>query len=109
MLRSASIGSRASRPEADIRTLSRLLFAAYFLETGFVLIVAPWTDFWDRTRFFDAGSAFETAVQSPYARGAVTGVGVVTMVAGLGELATAITMRGRRRPTEGEDAGPSRT
>jgi hypothetical protein len=109
MSRNAWSGSRASRPEADIRTLSRLLFAAYFLETGFVLIVAPWTDFWDRTRFFDAGPAFETAVQSPYARGAVSGIGVVTMVAGLGELATAISIRGRRRTDAGEDAPQPRT
>src|SRR4029078_7989561 len=69
-----------------IRTLSRLLFAAYFLEAGFILVVAPWSAFWDHNRFAATRPALEAFLNSPYARGAVTGVGVITALAGLAEL-----------------------
>ena len=37
-----------------ISIISRVLFAAYFLEAGFVLIVAPWkAAFWDRNFFIE--------------------------------------------------------
>jgi hypothetical protein len=36
-------------------------------------------------------------LNSPYARGAVTGVGVITALAGLTELATLILSKSRRR------------
>ena len=47
----ASIASRVCRPEADISFLTRILFAAYFLEAGLILVVAPWSGFWDRNLF----------------------------------------------------------
>ena len=53
MRRHASIGWHASRPEADISFLTRILFAAYFLEAGLILVVAPWSSFWDRNLFFE--------------------------------------------------------
>ena len=31
--------------------MTRVLFAAYFLEAGLILIVAPWSAFWDRNFF----------------------------------------------------------
>ena len=34
-----------------ISLVTRLLLAAYFLEAGLVLIVAPWSAFWDRNFF----------------------------------------------------------
>ena len=47
---------------------------------------APWSGFWERNRFIERRSALEAFANSPYTRGAVTGVGVVTAVAGLAEL-----------------------
>ena len=79
-----------------IRTLSRLLFAAYFLEAGFILVVAPWSGFWENNRFARAQPALESVVKSPYARGAVTGVGVITALAGLTELGSLILAKSRR-------------
>jgi hypothetical protein len=38
------------------------------------------------------------AIESPYVRGAVTGVGVVTALAGLAELGSVIASRSRRQP-----------
>ena len=75
--------------------MSRLLFAAYFLEAGFILVVAPWSGFWENNRFARAQPALESFVKSPYARGAVTGVGVITAMAGLAELGALIMSKGR--------------
>jgi hypothetical protein len=67
--------------------VSRVLFAAYFLEAGLVLIVAPWkTDFWERNFFVEHLPAIESIVQNVFVRGAISGVGAVTALAGLAEL-----------------------
>jgi len=79
-----------------IRTLSRLLFAAYFLEAGFILTVAPWSALWEHNSFTEARPALEAFLQSPYARGGVTGVGVITALAGLVELGSLVIARARR-------------
>jgi hypothetical protein len=63
--------------------------------------VAPWSEFWDHNRFAEARPALEAFLNSPYARGGVTGVGVITALAGLIELGSVILSRVRRR-----DAGP---
>ena len=81
----------------------RLLFAAYFLETGFILIVLPWFPFWDRNLFVASFPAVERLLGSPYARGAVSGVGVITAIAGIFELAAAF---GARRAPDPEEQEP---
>ena len=93
----ASTVLRASRPEADIRTFSRLVFAAYFLEAGFILAAAPWSTVWEHNRFAELWPALHAAMESPYVRGAVSGVGVITACAGLAELGGVIASR-RRQP-----------
>jgi hypothetical protein len=84
------------------------LFAAYFLEAGFILSAAPWSSVWERNRFIESRPALRTTVESPYFRGAVTGVGVITALAGLVELAGVVTARSRRStdPTPGETPKP---
>lgn len=44
-------------------------------------------------------------VGSPFVRGAVSGIGVITVIAGLSELASAILSR-RREPAGPPQAGP---
>ena len=78
----------------------RLLFAAYFLETGLILVVMPWSSFWDRNLFIVAVPVVERFLGSPYARGAVSGVGVITAVAGVLELAAAFGARHTAAPQE---------
>jgi hypothetical protein len=99
-----SIAFHACRPEADISFFTRILFAAYFLEAGLILIVAPWSGFWDRNLFLYSIPAFERVLSSSLARGAVSGVGAITVVAGLAELSALLTKRGRSNheppPTE---------
>jgi hypothetical protein len=63
------------------------LFAAYFLEAGLVLIVAPWSVFWDRNFFSGALPFIGHAAGSAFVRGAVSGVGAITALAGFAELA----------------------
>jgi hypothetical protein len=77
-----------------------LLFAAYFLEAGFVLVVAPWSAFWEHNRFAELHRSVEALVSSPFVRGGVSGIGVITIVAGLAELGSAIVSR-RREPAAG--------
>lgn len=68
--------------------MSRVLFAAYFLEAGLVLIVAPWkTGFWEQNFFVEHLPMLEAVVENVFFRGAVSGVGAVTALAGLAELA----------------------
>jgi hypothetical protein len=58
-----------------------------------ILIVAPWSSFWDRNFFAEALPALEQILASPYARGAVSGVGLVTLLAGLAEIGGAFASR----------------
>jgi hypothetical protein len=57
--------------------------------------------FWDRNRFTDGRPRIEAVVQSPYVRGAATGVGVITVLAGLGELASMFAGRLRSGDASG--------
>ena len=57
--------------------------------------------FWERNGFTDGRPGVEAVVQSPYVRGAATGVGVITVVAGLGELASMLAGRLRSREAPG--------
>jgi hypothetical protein len=59
----------------------------YFLEAGLVLIVAPWSAFWDRNFFAGALPLLEHAAANPFVRGAVSGIGAITALAGFAELA----------------------
>ena len=94
----------ASRPGLGrliIRTISRLLFAAYFFEAGLILTLAPWSVFWDRNGFTNGRPGIEAFVESPYVRGAATGIGIITMLAGVGELGSVLAARWRGGQTAG--------
>ena len=58
-----------------------------------ILIVAPWSTFWDRNFFAESLPTVERILASPYARGAVSGVGLVTLLAGLADLGAAFASR----------------
>ena len=80
-----------------ISLLTRLLFAAYFLEAGLILIVAPWSTFWERNSFAAAIPTVAALLASPFIRGGVSGIGALTALAGLAELGGALHSR---RPSE---------
>jgi polyferredoxin len=102
MRRNGRAAWRACRREADITFLTRLLFAAYFIEAGLVLVVAPWTVLWQRNFFAEAVPLLDQLVANPFVRGGVSGIGVITALAGFAELA------GVFRPARRSESAPER-
>jgi len=78
-----------------VSVLSRLLFLAYFVEVGLVLLIVPWSPFWDRNYFLDLWPALAVLTRSNLVRGAVSGLGVINLWAALSELAALFGMRGK--------------
>jgi hypothetical protein len=74
--------------------------AAYFLEAGLVLVLAPWSAFWDHNRFIVISPALRGLFHNSFVRGAVSGIGVLTVFAGLAEIAGLFAAR---RATERGD------
>jgi hypothetical protein len=85
----------------------RLLRIALFLEVGFVLIVIPWSMYWDRNYFAEALPALRSLITNHFVRGAVSGLGVVNVGAGILELLSLFWSRGSR--DRGLDVTPSRS
>jgi hypothetical protein len=78
-----------------VSVLSRLLFLAYFVEVGLVLLIVPWSPFWDRNYFLDLWPALAVLTRNNLVRGAVSGLGVINLWAALSELAALFGMRGK--------------
>lgn len=51
-----------------------------------MLVVAPWTTFWERNLFVIGWDRLSAVLLSPWVRGAFSGIGAVTFVAGLLDL-----------------------
>jgi len=81
-----------------------LLFAAYLIESGIVLIVTPWTQFWMRNYFAHKWPWLADAMASGTMRWIVTVIGVATLVAGVRELFSALLSK---KPEEPSKPGPT--
>lgn len=81
--------------------MRRLLLAAFFLEIGFLLIVVPWSAYWDRNFFGQWVPPLRQVITNNFVRGAVSGLGLVNIAAGIGELIGLVTSP---RPQEGAAA-----
>ena len=77
------------------RLIRRLVSVAIFLEVGLLLIVLPWSGFWDRNYFGSALPGLRPIITNNFVRGAVTGLGFVNLLAGLAELMLLFADRGR--------------
>lgn len=64
----------------------RLVLIAFFLEVGFVLTVVPWSRYWEQNYFAEAIPLLQALATNNFVRGAVTGLGLVNIGAGLAEL-----------------------
>ena len=73
----------------------RLLRAALFLEFGFMLLVVPWSAYWDRNYFGAMLPQLHALLINNFVRGAVSGLGIVNVVAGVAELVAVYTARDR--------------
>jgi hypothetical protein len=74
-----------------------LLLAALFVEVGFVLLVVPWSVLWDRNYFIDVVPQLQELLTSNYLRGAVSGLGVLNIGAGIAEVVALFAARARRQ------------
>jgi hypothetical protein len=76
--------------------MTRLLVAVYFIETGLLLMVSPWTQWWYRNYFADSVPAIRWFLMSSNAWMIVVGTGAVTALAGAADLYRAFFRRARR-------------
>lgn len=77
----------------------RLVYVAFFLEVGLLLVVLPWSGFWGHNYFAAAWPPLQPFMMNNFVRGAVTGLGVVNLVAGCADLAMVFAARERRDAT----------
>lgn len=70
----------------SIHPFSRFLSFAYLAEAGLVLLVVPWTQFWERNYFVEAGAILGTVLQNHFVRGAISGIGIVCLACAFVEL-----------------------
>jgi hypothetical protein len=85
----------------------QLVYAACFLEIGLLLVVLPWTAFWDRNYVFDTIPLLRSLTQNLYLRGAVSGLGVLNCGLGILEILGFISTRLDQRSRGPELAPPS--
>lgn len=71
---------------------------ALLLEAGLLLILIPWSAFWDRNYFAEVVPGLRDFMTNNFVRGAVSGLGAVNLFAALSELAEIFT-----RPRSRED------
>jgi hypothetical protein len=70
----------------------RLIITALFFEIGVVLVVVPWMPYWQQNFFIDARPYVEPLLTNPFVKGAISGLGLVNLMAGLAELASLFLM-----------------
>jgi hypothetical protein len=73
--------------------LRRLLFVAFFVEVGLLLVVLPWSTFWEHNYFATLWPDLQLLLTNNFVRGAISGLGVLNLVAGLSELAPVFSPR----------------
>jgi hypothetical protein len=73
--------------------LRRLLYVAYFLEVGLLLVLVPWSAFWERNYFVGIFPALLQVLRNNYLRGAVSGLGIVNLLMGFHDLSDVLMAR----------------
>jgi hypothetical protein len=76
--------------------MRRLIYVAFFLEVGLLLVFLPWSAFWDGNYFAAAWPSLKPLLLSDFFRGAITGLGFVNLYAGFADLTLVFAERGRR-------------
>ena len=78
--------------------MRRLLFIVLSLEIGALLIAVPWSAFWDRNYFAREVPVLHAIIANNFARGAVSGLGLVNVYVGVADLLSLICGRRVYRP-----------
>ena len=79
--------------------MKRVVYAAGFLELGLVLMVIPWSMYWDRNYFAQALPTVHQLITNNFVRGAVSGLGVINIAIAIAELVAIIAARQSRPPS----------
>jgi len=82
------------------KLIRRLVYVAFFLEVGLLLLVLPWSALWDSNYFVIKWPALRPFLTNHFVRGAVTGLGGVNIVAGFVDLSLIFASRGSRDATD---------
>lgn len=72
------------------------MLVAFFLEVGLLLIVLPWSSFWEHNYFGHVLPVLVPILTNNFVRGAVSGLGVANIFAGFFELVPAMGPRGSK-------------
>lgn len=73
-----------------------MLVAAYLIEAGILLVIAPWTPrLWDHNMLVSVIPGLGKAMGSLFVRGAVSGLGLITLLGGFRDLASLLFARPR--------------
>jgi hypothetical protein len=102
--RNESIVSRRCR-RGDSILIRRLSYVAFFLEVGLLLLVLPWSEFWDHNYFATESPPLQAIVTNNFVRGGVSGLGIVNLVVGFAELVVVLGTRERSGVSLGDGAG----
>jgi hypothetical protein len=78
--------------------MMRLLLVALSLEVGLVLLFVPWSRYWEQNYFAEALPVLRPVVMNHYVRGAVSGLGIVNLVVGIGDLVVLVATHRIGRP-----------
>ena len=73
--------------------MMRLILIVFYIEVGLVLTVVPWSKYWDQNYFADVIPLLHMITTNDFFRGAISGLGVVNLVAALSELRSLLAAR----------------
>ena len=65
----------------------------FFIEVGLLLMVLPWSALWESNYFVYNWPTLEPLFISPFFRGGITGIGLLNLVAGFGEMSAVFGAR----------------
>lgn len=85
--------------------IRRLTLVAFFIEVGLLLIVLPWSAFWEQNYFAHTWPVVQPLFVNDFVRGGITGLGFVNLVAGVFELLPMFTVRHQPRTTPPDSPG----
>ena len=73
--------------------MRQLVYAACFFEVGLLLVVLPWTGYWNHNYVFDVVPLLREFTRNPYLRGAVSGLGMLNLSFGMAEVVAFVESR----------------
>jgi hypothetical protein len=76
----------------------RLLLTVFFFEAGLVLVVLPWSGYWEQNYFAQLLPSLQAFLVNPFVRGAVSGLGLVNVLAGVAEIWAFLSARHLNEP-----------